>query len=130
MPLLIDSGGNAGAQAATLMVRALATGDINQGDWLRMLKKEIFVAGLLGLTMGFAVSFLGVFRGGPSIALVVSVSMMVIVLMGSILGLLLPFILTGMGKDPATSSGPLITSMCDIMGIAIYFSIATWILVL
>ncbi|HHQ45116.1 MAG TPA: magnesium transporter [Candidatus Altiarchaeales archaeon] len=125
MPLLIDSGGNAGAQTATLMVRALATGDVKQNDWLKMLGKEFLVAGLLGVTMGAAVSLIGLFRGGMEIALVVASSMVIIVVIGSVIGMSLPFIFTKMGRDPATASGPLITSICDITGIVVYFTLAT-----
>jgi magnesium transporter len=129
MPLLIDSGGNAGAQASTLMVRALATGDVRQTDWFRMFKREFLVAGLLGITMGAAVSIVGVFRGGPMIALIVVLAMFTIVLIGSLIGVSLPFILTKIGKDPAIASGPLITSICDITGIIVYFSIAKALLI-
>jgi len=128
LPLLIDSGGNAGSQAATLMVRALALGDVKLSDWVRLLGKEFAVAGLLGATMGAAVLILGIFRGGPEIAIIVALSMLLIVIVGSIIGMSLPFIFTRLGRDPATASGPLITSICDITGILIYFSIATWLL--
>lgn len=76
--LLIDNGGNAGSQAETLMVRALATGDVVARDWTRMLGREVLVAGLLGLTMAVAVSTLGLVRGGPEIALVVATSMVAV----------------------------------------------------
>ncbi|MBU0762519.1 MAG: magnesium transporter [Candidatus Altiarchaeota archaeon] len=128
MPLLIGSGGNAGSQSSTLMIRALATGDVKQNDWLKMLKREFMIAGLLGLTMGVAVSFIGIFRGGPLIAAVVVLAMFLIVIFGSLIGISLPFIFTKLGKDPAMASGPLIQSLCDITGIIIYFSIATVIL--
>lgn len=72
LPLLVDSGGNAGSQSATLMVRALATGEVIMKDWAKMLGKELAVAGLLGATMAVAVSLLGVWRGGMEIALVVA----------------------------------------------------------
>src|SRR5690606_26240398 len=72
LPLLIASGGNAGAQSATLMVRALATGDVEMRDWASMLGRELIVSTLLGLTMALAVSAIGLFRGGPAIALVVA----------------------------------------------------------
>lgn len=127
LPLLIASGGNAGAQSATLMVRALATGDVEVSDWLRMVGKEVGVALLLGVTMAFAVSLVASFRS-PDIIIVVSLSMVSIVLIGSIVGLLLPFLFTRLRIDPATASAPLITSVADIMGVLIYFSIATWYL--
>ncbi|MCC5980644.1 MAG: magnesium transporter [Oceanicaulis sp.] len=128
LPLLIDSGGNAGSQAATLMVRGLAVGDVKLSDWGRMIGRESFVALLLGITMAAAVSIIGIFRGGPEIALVVSLSMVVIVLVGSIIGMSLPFILSRFKLDPAAASAPLITSIADAAGVVIYFSIATALL--
>lgn len=128
LPLLIDSGGNAGSQAATLMVRALATGDVVLSDWTRMVLKEILVAGSLGLTMAVAVSVIGLFRGGPEIALVVSLTMVLIVIVGSLIGMSLPFFLSRFGLDPAAASAPMITSIADGLGVLIYFTIATSLL--
>lgn len=128
LPLLIDSGGNAGSQSATLMVRALAVGDVRLKDWLGLLGKEIGVALGIGLCMGVAVSLLGLFRGGPDIAVVVAMTMVAVVLVGSLIGMSLPFLLTRFGLDPATASAPLITSLADMAGVLIYFSIATWYL--
>ncbi|MFP4013122.1 MAG: magnesium transporter [Chitinispirillaceae bacterium] len=128
LPLLIASGGNAGAQAATLMVRALATGDVKMNDWWRMLGKEMLVSTTLGLTMGVAVSLVGFFRAGLQIGVIVATSMFLIVVTGSLVGLLLPFILRKVGKDPATASAPLVTSIADVSGVVIYFSIATQVL--
>ena len=125
LPLLVDSGGNAGSQAATLMIRSIATGDTRLRDWFKLFTKEIFVAFLLGLTMALAVSSIGLFRGGPEIALVVSLTMVLIVMVGSLIGMSLPFIFSKFKLDPATASAPLITSICDIVGVLIYFSIAT-----
>ncbi|TVQ55256.1 MAG: magnesium transporter [Rhodobacteraceae bacterium] len=129
LPLLIDSGGNAGAQASTLMVRALATGDVRMGDWGRMLARELSVAFLLGLTMALAVSGLGYVRGGPEIAIIVASSMVIIVTVGSLIGMTLPFVLTRLKFDPATASAPLITSIADATGVLIYFAIATQFLI-
>jgi magnesium transporter len=128
LPLLIGSSGNAGAQSGTLMVRALATGEIKLRDWGYLLGKECLVAGLLGLTMAAAVVGLGWWRGGYDIALVVSLTMMLVVLAGSLTGLSLPFLLSRFNLDPATASGPLITSLADVAGVVLYFSIATWYL--
>ncbi len=127
LPLLIDSGGNAGSQAATLMVRALATGEVKVRDWMKLLGKEIFVALMLGVTMAAGVALVAAYRA-PEVLIVVSLTMTCIVLVGSLIGTLLPFILTRFGLDPATASAPLITSMADICGVLIYFSIATAIL--
>lgn len=128
LPLTIDSGGNAGSQSATLMVRALATGGVKMSDWTHMVIKELLVSFALGITLGVIVSIIGLIKGGISIALIIGLSMVLIVIVGSTIGMCLPFILTKLGADPATSSGPLITSVADIFGILIYFSVATLIL--
>ncbi|MCP1675188.1 magnesium transporter [Natronocella acetinitrilica] len=130
LPMIVASGGNAGAQASTLMVRALATGDVAARDWLALLLKEIVVGVALGLTMGLAVSLIGLWRGGPEVALVVALAMVMVVIMGSLVGMLMPFILSRMNLDPATASVPLITCIADIGGILIYFSVATALLTL
>lgn len=129
LPLLIDSGGNAGSQSATLMVRALATGEARMGDWASMLRREVAVAFLMGLTMAGAVSLLGIVRGGPEVALVVALTMVCVVLVGSVIGLSLPFLLSRLKVDPATASAPLVTSIADASGVLIYFGIASVVLV-
>ena len=128
LPLLIASGGNAGSQSATLMVRALATGDVKMTDWGRMLGRELAVAVALAGTMAIAVSSIGFVRGGPEIALVVSISMVLIVTAGSLIGMLLPFLLNRFNMDPATASAPLVTSIADAVGVLVYFAIATMLL--
>ncbi len=130
LPLLVDSGGNAGSQASTLMIRAMAVGDIKVKDWLKLFTKEISVSLFLGLTMALAVSTIGFYRGGMDIAIVVSLTMVLIVMVGSLIGMSLPFIFRKMRLDPATASAPLITSIADIVGVLIYFSIASWYLTL
>ncbi len=128
LPLVIATGGNAGAQAATLMVRALATGDVHTRDWLKLLVKELSVALALGVTMGLFVWGVGSWLGGAQLGLAIALAMICVVLVGSLFGLLLPFVLERLRFDPATASAPLITSVADIAGIVIYFSIATIIL--
>ena len=128
LPLLIGSGGNAGSQAATLMVRALATGDVQLKDWGRMLGREVLIALLLGLTMALAVSGIGWYRGGPEVALAVAMTMVLVVLAGSLIGMLLPFVLSRFKLDPATASAPLVTTLADASGVFIYFGVATAIL--
>lgn len=128
LPLIIGSSGNAGAQTSTLMVRSLATGDVRMKDWGRLMFKEISVAAALGLTMGLAISAIGFWQGGEALALVVGLSMVSVVVVGSLMGMSLPFLLSKLNIDPATASAPLITSMADILGILIYFSIAVAIL--
>lgn len=127
LPLLIDSGGNAGSQSATLMVRALAVGDVRLRDWFYFLRREVGIALAMGLAMGVAVSVVALFRA-PEVTFVVSLTMVCTILVGSLIGMLLPFILTKLKMDPATASAPLITSLADIAGVLIYFSIATWYL--
>jgi magnesium transporter len=128
LPLLIGSGGNAGAQASTLMVRALATGDVMLKDWGRMLGREVLIAFLLGLTMALVVSGIGWYRGGPDIAVAVGFTMVLVVLIGSLIGMLLPFILSHLKLDPATASAPLVMTLADASGVFIYFGVATAIL--
>jgi len=128
LPLLIASGGNSGSQSATLMVRALATGDVVMKDWGRMLLKEAVVGSALGVAMAAAAAALGIFRGGFQIALVVAVSMFLIVIVGSLAGMSLPFLMHKLGKDPATACTPIVTTIADVCGVLIYFSIATAIL--
>lgn len=132
LPMIIAGSGNAGSQAATLMVRALATGDVGTGDWLKMWGKELAVAFLLGVTMAATVALIGIWRGGatlgPELALVVGLAMLVVVVMGGMIGVLLPFLLQRFRLDPATASTPLITSIADVGGIVVYFAIATAVL--
>jgi len=123
LPLLIDSGGNAGSQSATLMIRSLGKGDVRGKDWLYLLGKELIVALLLGLTMAVGVSVVASWRA-PDIIPVLSLTMVLIVIVGSVMGMLLPFIFTRLNLDPATASAPLITTICDISGVLIYFSMA------
>ncbi|MBX5494912.1 MAG: magnesium transporter [Bryobacteraceae bacterium] len=125
LPLLTASAGNAGSQAATLMVRALATGDVHSRDWLMLLRKEVLVAGAMGLTMGAAVSGIGMLRGGPPISLVVALTMFLVVILGSLVGMALPFVLSQLKLDPAAASTPLVTSVADVSGVLIYLSIAS-----
>ena len=127
LPLLIDSGGNAGAQSATLMIRSLAVGDVEMSDWFKLIGKEFFVSLLLGITMAVGVSLVASIRA-PEIMLIVASTMILTVIAGSMIGLLLPFIFTKLKIDPATASAPLVTSLADIIGVVIYFSIATRVL--
>src|SRR5690625_5974943 len=98
------------SQSATLMVRALATGEAHTRDWIKMLSKELSVALLLGLSMAAAVSVIGFWRGGAEVAVVGSVTMVRIVLVGCLIGMSLPFLRTKLKLDPASASARLITS--------------------
>jgi len=128
MPLLIASGGNTGAQSATLMVRALSTGDLKLDGWWQALSKEVFVGLMLGLAMAALTWLLGIYRSGFEVAMVVGLSMLCIVVVANLLGVLLPFTLSKFKLDPAVASSPLITSVMDAIGLTIYFSIAVAIL--
>jgi len=124
LPLLIDSGGNAGSQSATLMIRSLAVGDVKVSDWYKLIGKEIVVSFLLGVTMAIGIASIASFRA-PEVIVVVSITMVLTVMTGSVIGLLLPFVFTKLKLDPSTASAPLITSISDICGVLIYFSIAS-----
>ncbi len=128
IPLLMGSGGNAGAQSATLVVRALATGDVDRSRWLPILLKEVAVGAILGATMGLSAWLLGLFQGDAEVAVVVALAMFLVVLVSNLIGVIVPFLLTKFGIDPAVASSPLITSVADIAGLAIYFAIATRVL--
>lgn len=127
LPLLIDSAGNAGSQSATLMIRSMAIGDVKTSDWYKLVWKEAIVSLLLGITMAMVVSAVASFRA-PEIVLVVAITMLLIVFTGSLIGLLLPFLFTKLKLDSAIASAPLITSIADICGVLIYFSVASKIL--
>jgi magnesium transporter len=127
LPLLIDSSGNAGSQSATLVIRALATGDASARDWLALLRRELPVAAAMGLTMAGAVTLVALMRA-PDIAVAVAITMVAVVMTGSLIGISLPFLFNRLGWDSATASAPLITSISDITGVLIYFSVASWYL--
>ena len=134
IPMIISTGGNSGTQAATLIIRALSTDDISMGEWLKVLGRELFSGLMLGLIMaviGFfvIVSWGFVTTGGLSeelvlSALVVGLSLIGVVLWGNLSGSMLPFVLSKMGLDPAVTSAPFVSTLSDVTGIIIYFSIA------
>ncbi|SEK48549.1 magnesium transporter [Ectothiorhodospira marina] len=128
LPLVIATGGNAGTQASTLMVRSLATGDVQLRDGLKLWGKELFVSIALGGTLGLAVWGAGIWLGGPQVGLAVAIAMVLVVIVGSMLGLMLPLLLTRLNMDPATASAPLVTSIADVGGILVYFGVATLVL--
>jgi magnesium transporter len=133
LPLIIASGGNSGSQAATLITRALALGEVRLNDWWRVMRREVVSGLLLGLLLGslgfiriavYAVAF-GAY--GPHwllVAVTVGVSLVGVVVWGSLSGSLLPLLLKRLGADPATSSAPFIATLVDVTGIIIFFSIA------
>ncbi|MCL0050399.1 magnesium transporter [Dehalococcoidia bacterium] len=127
IPLVIHTGGKAGTQSATLVVRAIATGDLTLRKWFNVIRKELCVGLLLGVTLGtilYLCSYL--WLGDSRISLVVSMTVIANVLWASLVGGLLPIILTKWRLDPAVISSPFITTMVDIIGVLIYLSIAIW----
>ncbi len=137
IPLVISSGGNSGSQAATLVIRAMAVGEIVLSDWWLIMRREILSGFMLGSILG-VIGFLqvailtNVFHIISShwvlIGITVFFSLIGIVLWGTISGSMLPFILKKLGADPATSSAPLIATLCDVTGLVIYFSVALLVL--
>lgn len=134
VPLIISSGGNSGSQAATLIIRAMALQEIGLKDWWYVMKKEIFTGLFLGGILG-AIGFLriliwhkiGLFNYGvywPYVGLSVAVSLVLIVLWGTLSGSMVPFILKKLNLDPATSSAPFVATLVDVTGLIIYFSVA------
>ena len=107
------------------MVRAISTSDLELSDWFKAICKETYVGLLLGVAMALIAAFVGQLYGGYSdIALTVGISMIIIVFVANAFGALLPFVLSRLKIDPATASSPLITSIMDVIGLAIYFSTA------
>jgi magnesium transporter len=137
IPLIISSGGNSGSQAATLVIRAMAVGEITLSDWWRIMQREIFSGLMIGLILGLLgflqVAFLANFSAAINVhwvllGITISLSIIGIVLWGTLSGSMLPFILKRLGADPATSSAPLVTTIVDIAGLIIYFTVAIVIL--
>lgn len=133
LPLLIASGGNTGSQSTTLVIRAMAVGDVTMRDWRKVFMKEAMVSCALGLTMAAAIAVIGYYRGsdygvGMETAIVIALSMVIVVMFGGLLGAVIPFVFRLFNLDPATASTPLITSICDIAGVFIYLGIASMFL--
>jgi len=125
IPLLMGSGGNAGTQAASVVVRGLAIGEVKLGDIWRVVKKEF----LIGITVGTALGILALLRAlilqkSSLLGITVGLSMIATVTVATCLGAILPIICEKLGFDPAVVSGPLITTVVDISSLLIYFGIA------
>ena len=110
------------------MIRALSTGDVKLEQWFKILLQELLMGMLLGVSLGIMGMVLGYFQGGWMVGLTVLTSMTVMMIITNLLGALLPFILTSLGRDPAVASGPLIASVADGVGLVVYLSLARWIL--
>ncbi|MBX7234583.1 MAG: magnesium transporter [Caldilineales bacterium] len=129
IPLLIGTGGNAGSQTTSTIIRALALGEINLGDALRTLSHEVLAGVLLGLVMALVAYFRALTWGsGQPLALTVSLSIFAIVVWANGLGSLLPMLAVRLGVDPALVSGPVMSTMVDATGLFIYFTVAAVIL--
>lgn len=137
IPLIISSGGNSGSQAATLIIRSLAIAEIKLEDWWYVMKREF----LSGLMLGSILGALGFFRvfiwnemsgiygdNAVLIGLTVGITLVGIVLLGTFIGSMLPFVLKRLGFDPATSSAPFVATIVDVTGLLIYFTVATLLL--
>jgi magnesium transporter len=133
VPLIVSSGGNSGSQAATLIIRAMALGEITINDWWRVLKREI----VSGFALGLILAIIGFIRIGMwnyftnvygihwmGIAATVSFSLLGIVMWGTLMGSMLPIALKKLGADPATSSAPFVATLVDVTGLVIYFTFA------
>jgi magnesium transporter len=129
IPLLIGTGGNVGAQVATLVVRALATRDLELRDFGRILLKEMGTGLMLGAAFGiFIMAYVMLFQPEPRIAIALGITMLLIALTANLVGASLPFLFRRFGIDPALTSSPGITTIMDVVGLLIYFNVVIWIL--
>ena len=143
LPLIISSGGNSGSQASTLIIRAMALGEVTLRDWWRVASRELQT----GLSLGLILGVIGGVRVAvwsilgekyfhrelygprwPLVAMTVGAALVGVVLWGSLAGSMLPFVLRRLGADPATSSAPFVATLVDVTGLVIYFSIALLIM--
>jgi Mg/Co/Ni transporter MgtE (contains CBS domain) len=137
IPLIISSGGNSGSQATTLVIRAMALGEVRLGDWWRVVRREIAAGVALGAVLGtIGLARILVWQAvskayGPHyllVALTVACSLIGVVLFGTIAGSMLPFLLRRAGLDPASASAPFVATLVDVTGLVIYFTIASLIM--
>jgi magnesium transporter len=137
VPLIISSGGNSGSQASTLVIRAMALGELALKDWWRVVRRELAA----GLTLGAVLGLIGFLRiviwqavqpmYGPHsllVALTIGGSLIGVVTFGTLAGSLLPFVLRGLGFDPASASAPFVATLVDVTGLVIYFTVASLVL--
>ncbi|MEA2604590.1 MAG: magnesium transporter [Acidobacteriota bacterium] len=137
IPLIISSGGNSGSQATTLIIRALALSEVRLRDWFRVFRRELFSGLGLGAILG-ALGFLRIFvwhelfgsygAHGLMIGFTVAMSLLGVVLWGTLVGSSLPFLLRRLGFDPASASAPFVATLVDVTGLVIYFTVASLIL--
>jgi magnesium transporter len=137
LPLIISSGGNSGSQATTLVIRAMGLGEVKLKDWWRVLRRELAA----GLALGVVLGMIGLLRiliwqqvaGSYGIhyaliAATVSLSLVGVVLWGTLMGAMLPFLLRRLGFDPASASAPFVATLVDVTGLIIYFTVAKVVL--
>jgi magnesium transporter len=137
VPLIISSGGNSGSQASTLVIRALALGEVRLSDWWRVMRREIFSGLVLGVILG-CIGFCRIFLWSMftnlygehwlMVAATVWLALVGVVLWGTLAGAMLPILLKRAGADPATSSAPFVATLVDVTGLVIYFSMAAVVL--
>jgi magnesium transporter len=137
VPLIISSGGNSGSQASTLVIRALALGEITLKDWWKIMRREMgagFALGAILAVIGFLrITVWSAFSDiyGAQwllVAFTVAFALVGVVLWGTLIGSLLPLLLRRLGFDPATSSAPFVATLVDVTGLVIYFSVALVVL--
>lgn len=129
LPLVISSGGNTGSQSVTLIIRALTTNEITVGDWFSIVKRELLIGILLGLYLG-AIGYLAAYflAPSPADALVIPITIMLVVVCGTLLGSVLPLMFQKMGLDPALMSTPFMAGIIDIVGILLYMNVSILLL--
>ena len=129
IPLIISSGGNSGSQSATLITRALAVGDVEMRDAVRVFMRELGQGLVLGAFLG-AIGFgrALMWGNGPDLAWVVAITLLSVVITGTVVGAMLPLAFTKLGFDPAIASSPFVASLVDVAGIIIYFNVAIYLL--
>jgi len=130
IPMLMDTGGNAGSQSSTLIIRGLALGDMQPSDILKVLRKELLVSGIVGVSLS-AVNFLRIYyieRTDLLVSVTVSFTLFFTVVLAKVVGGVLPIIAKKLKLDPAIMAGPLITTIVDAVALIIYFTTATWLL--
>ncbi len=125
LPVIISAGGNSGSQSATLIIRSLAVGEIRLRDWYRILGREIGMGLALGLFLGaIGYSRALMWGNGHMVALAVSLALVAMVIIGSLVGAMMPLLLKLCRLDPGVASSPFVASLVDVMGIVVYFNIA------
>ena len=129
IPLIISSGGNSGSQSATLIISALSAGHIKPHDWFRIITRELIQGIVLGLVLGLIGYFAALWLGPDDPqhyihALTVPITVILVVIAGTLMGAMLPLVFERIGWDPALMSTPFIAGIIDVVGIVIYMSVA------